>query len=128
MMEVEFINASTQAAGGVVSGLLVLRPEKDVTVQASSVSLHWRTEGRGDVNSSEVSKVDLKNAPRHLSNKAGGLLATHTDASGHERPLHAVYQARVTLRGAARQHAVRVVGPNARQMPRDREHFESVRL
>ncbi len=59
MMEVEFINASTQAAGGVVSGLLVLRPEKDVSVQASSVSLHWRTEGRGDVDSSEVSKVDL---------------------------------------------------------------------
>jgi hypothetical protein len=59
MMNVEFVNPSTQAAGGVVSGTLVLRPEEDVTVQASSVSLHWRTEGRGDKNEMEVGSVDL---------------------------------------------------------------------
>jgi len=59
MMEIEFINASNQTAGGVVSGLLVLRPKDEVTIQDSSVSLHWRTEGRGDSNEAEVSTVDL---------------------------------------------------------------------
>ena len=42
----------------------------------------------------EVSKSDIKVSPRHLSNKAGGELATKTDASGVERPLATSYQAR----------------------------------
>ncbi|PCI39915.1 MAG: hypothetical protein COB53_02350 [Elusimicrobia bacterium] len=58
-MEIEFINASNQVAGGAVAGQLILQPKEDVRIQASSVSLHWRTEGRGDTNEAEVSKVDL---------------------------------------------------------------------
>jgi putative peptide zinc metalloprotease protein len=39
----------------------------------------------------EISSEDVKISPRHLSNKAGGELATKTDASGVERPLTTSY-------------------------------------
>lgn len=64
----------------------------------------------------EISKSDLKVSPRHLSNKAGGELATKTDESGVERPMTISYQARaplddqeglfrIGLRGKAKVHA-----------------------
>jgi len=43
----------------------------------------------------EKSKTDAKIAPRQLSNKAGGDLATRTDDSGGERLRSAAYQVRV---------------------------------
>ncbi len=66
----------------------------------------------------EVSRSDLKASPRNLSNKAGGDLATATDAGGLERPLSTSFQARVRLenpdvllrlglRGTAKIHAGR---------------------
>jgi putative peptide zinc metalloprotease protein len=66
----------------------------------------------------EVSRSDLKASPRNLSNKAGGELATSTDAAGVERPLSTSFQARVRLenpegllrlglRGTAKIHAGR---------------------
>ena len=66
----------------------------------------------------EVSRSDLKASPRNLSNKAGGELATTTDAAGVERPLSTSFQARVRLenpdgllrlglRGTAKIHAGR---------------------
>jgi putative peptide zinc metalloprotease protein len=45
----------------------------------------------------EIARLDLKVSPRQLSNKAGGELATRTDADGRERPLSASYQARVSI-------------------------------
>jgi hypothetical protein len=36
-------------------------------------------------------------APKSLSSKAGGDVATRTDAAGHERPASATYQASVPL-------------------------------
>jgi putative peptide zinc metalloprotease protein len=67
----------------------------------------------------EVSRSDLKASPRNLSNKAGGELATTTDAAGVERPLSTSFQARVRLenptgllrlglRGTAKIHAGRL--------------------
>lgn len=44
-----------------------------------------------------VSQSDLKVAPRGLSAKAGGQVATRTDAAGHERPINVTYQASVPL-------------------------------
>lgn len=64
----------------------------------------------------EVSKSDLKVAPRTLSNRAGGELATKADGTGRERLRSAAYQVRVlpledpdgllriALRGEARIH------------------------
>jgi putative peptide zinc metalloprotease protein len=63
----------------------------------------------------EVSELDMQAVSDSLSNKAGGDVATRTDASGKERPLSVVYQARVPLddaegilrlgqRGTARIH------------------------
>lgn len=43
----------------------------------------------------EISSENLTVSPRHLSNKAGGELATKTDPSGVERPLSTSYQAKV---------------------------------
>ena len=45
----------------------------------------------------EVAGSDLKVAPRRLSSKAAGELATKTDAAGVERPVSTSYQARVPL-------------------------------
>ncbi|HUY35512.1 MAG TPA: hemolysin D [Pirellulales bacterium] len=50
---------------------------------------------RGTV--AEVAKEPLRVSPRHISNKAGGELATKTDESGVERPLNTSYQVRVPL-------------------------------
>jgi len=63
----------------------------------------------------EISRRELREAPRQLSNKAGGELATSTDARGVERPISPTYQVRVVLydpeallriglRGTARIH------------------------
>lgn len=63
----------------------------------------------------EISRRELAESPRHLSNKVGGELATRTDPAGVERPLSASYQVRVVLydprallriglRGTARIH------------------------
>jgi putative peptide zinc metalloprotease protein len=50
----------------------------------------------GDI--TEVSRSDLKIAPRRLSNKSGGEMATKTDPeTGAEKPISASYQARVPL-------------------------------
>ncbi|OYV87208.1 MAG: hypothetical protein B7Z73_10490 [Planctomycetia bacterium 21-64-5] len=46
---------------------------------------------------SEIASEPLRVSPRHLSNKAGGELATKTDESGVERPQNTSYQARVPL-------------------------------
>ena len=65
---------------------------------------------------SEISKSDLKVAPRQLSSTAGGDLVTRTDASGVQRPVAISYQAMVPLddprefmltglRGRAKIHA-----------------------
>lgn len=43
----------------------------------------------------EISKTDAKIAPRQLSNKSGGDVATRTDESGMERLRSAAYQVRV---------------------------------
>jgi putative peptide zinc metalloprotease protein len=65
----------------------------------------------------EVSREEVKISPRHLSNKAGGDLATKTDPGGVERPMTTSYQAkvfplddtehvlRIGLRGEAKIHA-----------------------
>jgi putative peptide zinc metalloprotease protein len=65
----------------------------------------------------EISSADVKVSPRHLSNKAGGELATKTDASGIERPLTTSYhvlvfplddaegQLKIGMRGRAKIHA-----------------------
>ena len=45
----------------------------------------------------EIAKDDLKIAPRQLSNKAGGEVATTTDESGADRPINTSYQARAHL-------------------------------
>lgn len=45
----------------------------------------------------EIGAEPLTVSPRHLSNKAGGELATKTDESGVERPLNTSYQVRVPL-------------------------------
>lgn len=45
----------------------------------------------------EIAAEPLAVSPRHLSNKAGGELATKTDESGVERPLNTSYQVRVPL-------------------------------
>jgi putative peptide zinc metalloprotease protein len=63
----------------------------------------------------EISRRELSESPRHLSNKVGGELATQTDRAGLERPLTPTYQVRVDLfdprallriglRGTARIH------------------------
>jgi putative peptide zinc metalloprotease protein len=63
-----------------------------------------------------IAAEPLKVSPRHLSNKAGGELATKTDDSGVERPLSTSYQVlvplddeesvlRIGLRGRGRIHA-----------------------
>ncbi|MEX0714586.1 MAG: biotin/lipoyl-binding protein [Pirellulales bacterium] len=63
-----------------------------------------------------IASEPLKVSPRHLSNKAGGELATKTDDSGVERPLSTSYQVlvplddeesvlRIGLRGRGRIHA-----------------------
>jgi putative peptide zinc metalloprotease protein len=64
----------------------------------------------------EIAKADLKVAPRQLSNKGGGEIATKTDESGADRPINISYQARAPLdnsdgllfvgvRGQAKVHA-----------------------
>ena len=64
----------------------------------------------------EIAKADLKVAPRQLSNKGGGEVATRTDESGTDRPINTSYQVRadldnadgllfVGLRGHAKVHA-----------------------
>jgi hypothetical protein len=45
----------------------------------------------------EISKRDLKVAPRQLSNKGGGEVAAKTDESGVDRPINISYQARAKL-------------------------------
>jgi putative peptide zinc metalloprotease protein len=63
----------------------------------------------------EISRRELAESPRRLSNKAGGELATVTDKAGVERPQSATYQVRVVLydpeamlriglRGTAKMH------------------------
>ena len=59
MMRIEWFDEAELPAGGVVSGELILRPESELRVQGSSVSLRWRTEGRGDKDQNEVAAVDL---------------------------------------------------------------------
>jgi putative peptide zinc metalloprotease protein len=46
----------------------------------------------------EISRRELSESPRHLSNRVGGELATETDAAGVHRPASATYQVRVILR------------------------------
>ncbi len=45
----------------------------------------------------EVARIDVKVAPRELSNEAGGDLTTEADPAGTQRPTSASYQARVVL-------------------------------
>ncbi len=64
----------------------------------------------------QISTKPLNESPRHLSNKAGGQLATQTDPSGVERPMSTSYPAqaflpdpqgllRIGLTGQAKIHA-----------------------
>jgi putative peptide zinc metalloprotease protein len=50
---------------------------------------------RGQV--ADIARQELRVSPTSLTNKAGGELATRTDAAGHERPLEVSYQVRVPL-------------------------------
>ncbi len=63
----------------------------------------------------EISRREMSESPRRLSNKSGGELATETDEAGIERPIAPTYQARIVLydphallriglRGTARIH------------------------
>ncbi len=45
----------------------------------------------------QISRIDMQAAPRALSSKAGGHLATTTNRSGHERPLDTTYEASVSI-------------------------------
>jgi putative peptide zinc metalloprotease protein len=45
----------------------------------------------------EISQHQLEQAPKHLSNKSGGEIATETDALGGEVPLEKAYQVRVAF-------------------------------
>lgn len=45
----------------------------------------------------EIARREMHESPKGLSNKAGGDLATETDAAGIERPRSPTYQVRVTL-------------------------------
>lgn len=45
----------------------------------------------------EISEIEMKIAPRSLSNQAGGSLATRTDESGVTHPMNTSYTARVPL-------------------------------
>lgn len=45
----------------------------------------------------QISQLDMKVTPKRLSSKAGGEVATRTDAAGIERPASATYQASVPL-------------------------------
>ncbi|MBN8626397.1 MAG: HlyD family efflux transporter periplasmic adaptor subunit [Planctomycetes bacterium] len=45
----------------------------------------------------EISRRELAESSQRLSNKAGGELATETDAGGVERPISPTYQARIVL-------------------------------
>ncbi len=71
---------------------------QEVEVQLDTLP-HQRL--RGQV--AEISKLDVKLSPKHLSNKAGGELATRTDETGRERPLSVSYQVRVPLEAAGHE-------------------------
>ena len=45
----------------------------------------------------DLAPVEMKVAPKSLSQQVGGGVATRTDASGVARPLNSTYQARVAL-------------------------------
>ncbi|MBC8351904.1 MAG: hemolysin D [Planctomycetes bacterium] len=45
----------------------------------------------------QVSRLDMKIAPKGLSSKNGGDVITQTDASGQERPMNTTYQANASL-------------------------------
>lgn len=49
----------------------------------------------------QMSQVDMKVAPRNLSSKSGGELASRTDQDGRERPLVTSYQANAFLDDAS---------------------------
>ena len=66
--------------------------------QPGETLTHNLVEGRKvKLTIAEVAKSDLQVSSIRLSDKAGGELATKTDASGQERPVEASYQARVPL-------------------------------
>lgn len=73
---------------------------QDQTVQIKLDEYPTRTI-RGKIN--EIAKIDLKVAPRELSNKSGGELSTETDKGGAERPMSASYQALVPIENFDRQ-------------------------
>jgi len=88
-----------------------VRPEQEVEIKLDELP-HDIIPGT----ISEVSPDALKVSSKRLSTKAGGELATKTDASGVERPMSPSYQARVPLddsegllrlglRGRAKVHA-----------------------
>ncbi len=67
-----------------------VRPGQKVEIKLDELPLETFT---GTIE--EVANLDLAVSPRSMSNKAGGELATETDASGAERPQSTSYQARV---------------------------------
>jgi putative peptide zinc metalloprotease protein len=69
-----------------------LKPGQAVEVKLDELPAETLT---GEI--AEIGAEPLTVSPRHLSNKAGGELATKTDESGVERPLNTSYQVRVPL-------------------------------
>jgi len=84
----------------------------------------------------EISRRELTESSRRLSNKSGGELATTTDETGVERPLNPTYQVRVVLydptgqlriglRGTARIHVPAAsLGTRSLRWLRRTFHFE----
>lgn len=84
----------------------------------------------------EISRRELVESPRRLSNKAGGDLATVTDEAGVERPQSATYQVRIALdnscdllriglRGTARIHVQpEAIGPRVVRWMSRTFHFD----
>ncbi|HEX3655274.1 MAG TPA: site-2 protease family protein [Pirellulales bacterium] len=68
----------------------VVRPEETVDIKLDELPGQTL---RSQIQ--EISHESLAVSPRHLSNKAGGELATKTDPTGVERPLSTSYQAKV---------------------------------
>ncbi|MCA9119487.1 MAG: HlyD family efflux transporter periplasmic adaptor subunit [Planctomycetaceae bacterium] len=58
----------------------------------------------------QVSRLDMKVAPKGLSSKNGGDVITQTDASGQERPMNTTYQANASIQSNANELLIGVTG------------------
>ena len=58
----------------------------------------------------QVSRLDMKIAPKGLSSKNGGDVITQTDASGQERPMNTTYQANANLESDSNELLIGATG------------------